>query len=807
MSTDVTMGATEFGRAQKTKDVGVHQLPGQLLLEEDCSEARWFECAPAWPSPTSGGIRTSTEKWRNMAEQTLESTSRMYDKRVASSGRKDIQKVLNREKTLADKIAAATLVVQESPLHRLDELHTLFSTVKKKGRGEKSLAIDAFKDLLINDLLPDDRRLLKFEERDFNCGPHQISKRHLSYALFEDELKNMYTEFLNIIEECGQDTVSHFKEKSVSVTFALLAAKPENEKRLLSMLVNKLGDPERKVASNASYYLRLLVEKHPQMKLVLLYEVEQLMHRKNVGRKALYYAVSFLNQLQFGKDDVEIAQRLVSLYMEVVTQLMNEEKGSKKERTESSMNSKESRIMGALLTGVNRAFPFTDPASYDPSLSPQYDTLFRIAHAKSPMSSAQALSFLLQLSKWNSTVSDRFYRALYSRTGQLVDSGESKVPIFLNLIYKAMKSDISAKRVRAFAKRILQTALQTPSSLTGGILVLLSEVLAEKHPIMLKASTTLPESNDADENFKDVDSDKETNEEEMGEEIKKTGHVKPRHDESSYKIDAREPLHAHAERSAMWELVGLASHVHPSVQKFSLELCTEQKKIEYASDPLTDFTLMAFLDKFSFKNPKKRVCQSLHGKRSVQSSGSLSKNIDKFFDSVRKGEETEEDAFFGRFFQINPSKLDSIEGKGVGDDVPNIQGDASGSDSEEEAFEKAMHEEMRRLSGGIPEGVDVDDDDPDELAAFDDAFKDEMEADNDGDMEEVGRLEASKQSGKSINASVFAAAEDFAEAIENCENEHKLPEQTKESERKKRRSRTESVNQASSIKKRRRRRS
>ncbi len=377
--------------------------------------------------------------------------SRLYDKRMAQRGKKDIQQVLNREKTVGDKIAAATLVVQESPLHRLDEMHTLFSFVKKKGRRERSPAIDAFKDLLINDLLPDDRRLLNFEDREFNCGPQRLSKRHLSYALFEAELKSLYGEFLELLDECGKDSISHFKLKSVSVVFDLLVAKPEKEKQLLAMLVNKLGDPERKVASNASYYLRLLVEKHhPQMKLILVREVEQLLHRKNIGRKTQYYAVSFLNQLRFTGDDVDLARRLVTLYMDVVALCVNDDKDKKKRKKEGGVESRESRIMGALLTGVNRAFPYTKPETYDPSLDGQYDSLFRIAHAKSISSSTQALAFLLQISKCNSTVSDRFYRALYSRIGDLASTGEPKQALLLNLIYKAMKEDVSTKRVRAF---------------------------------------------------------------------------------------------------------------------------------------------------------------------------------------------------------------------------------------------------------------------------------------------------------------------------------------------------------------------
>lgn len=55
--------------------------------------------------------------------------------------------------------------------------------------------------------------------------------------------------------------------------FELLVKKPEQEARLLAALVNKLGDPARKVASNAAYLLSQLLLQHPAMKPVVVREV------------------------------------------------------------------------------------------------------------------------------------------------------------------------------------------------------------------------------------------------------------------------------------------------------------------------------------------------------------------------------------------------------------------------------------------------------------------------------------------------------------------------------------------------------
>ncbi len=316
--------------------------------------------------------------------------------------------------------------------------------------------------------------------------------------------------------------------------------------------------------------------------------------------------------------------------------------------------------------------------------------------------------------------------------------------------------------------------------------------------------TTVAEGDDDDEIFEDVESEDDEDAENdppekqpaatadavEPEEVKSTS---PEFRQERYNIAAREPLHARAERSALWELVALAAHNHPSVRKFSIALCADQSEISYPSDPLVDFTLMAFLDKFSYKKPKRKVTDSLHGKRAVRASESLVRSSEKFFDSVRNGEEADEDAFFGKFFRMNPVKLDSIEGKQSEAEVVDVAAQASGSESEEEAFEKAMHEEMRRLGGGMPvTGTgDVDEEDSDEVTAFAEAFKEEMESGGESggneeteqnnvfELKEIGEMEdmpgdpqmggPRKKGLKRGAASVFAAADDYAEEIASAD--------------------------------------
>lgn len=67
--------------------------------------------------------------------------------------------------------------------------------------------------------------------------------------------------------------------------------------------MNKLGDPKRSVASKSGFLLTQLTQSHPNMKLVIVTEVVQMMHRSNISAKSQYYGMIFLNQLQMRRDN------------------------------------------------------------------------------------------------------------------------------------------------------------------------------------------------------------------------------------------------------------------------------------------------------------------------------------------------------------------------------------------------------------------------------------------------------------------------------------------------------------------------
>ena len=65
----------------------------------------------------------------------------------------------------------------------------------------------------------------------------------------------------------------------------------------------------------------------------------------------------------------------------------------------------------------------------------------------------------------------------------------------------------------------------------------------------------------------------------------------------------REPKYCNAKDSALWELVCLSNHCHPTIRDWA-EMLAQGRFIKYTGDPLLDLGLANFLDRVSYKNPK-----------------------------------------------------------------------------------------------------------------------------------------------------------------------------------------------------------
>ena len=596
--------------------------------------------------------------------------------------------------TLSDRVAGMQLLMQDRCLGRLDLLQRLLSMAQKKNRRESTLAMDALRDLFLTELLPPNRPLSFFSHQRALLAGEDVDDAVLMYWLFEDAVKRAYTAYLTVLETRLHDPMSYIKKAAINTLFSLLSALPERERAVLALLVNKLGDPDKRIASRIVYLLSELIAVHPAMTAAVVREVEAFLHRSGLSERGQYYAVIFLNQIKFrAGENAALARRMIGAYFDVFALEVR--------RTE-AVNS---RLLGGILTGINRALPFAKEGGDVPLKDAQIDLLFSLTHSAAFHTAVQAMTLLWQIvaDDVGSPLAGRYYRALYELVRAEGVGVGGKVGLFLNLLYRSMKGDDSEVRVAAFVKRLLQAALGRSAAFVCGCLYLVSEV-SKKHGGLriLTQRGDWKAGDDDEEHFVDVDDEEDvdavrnvevTNPSAAADERKVddddgdddssaadsesqrhassgpramngSSHVNGKSSSPSsssrasvhaYDPSKREPLYARANLSALWELTVLVQHYHPSVQSWA-RLLLSSTPIHYDGDPLTDFTLSAFLDRFVFKNPKKasaqpaRVARSHLQRRPAHTAPALPVTSAGFL--AKKAEDVREDEqFYWRYFK------------------------------------------------------------------------------------------------------------------------------------------------------------
>lgn len=324
------------------------------------------------------------------AQQASSSSSQRFYSTIMTSG------------TLSDKISALTLAVQESPLHNTKALDTLIGLGRKRSRAQAVEVLRSLKDMFSQgSILPNDRRLKSFanqpaliaafqgvsnkwSERD--PLPAGLKNSHLIVWAFEHFLKDQYFEVLKILEVWCNDEIEFSRSRAVSYVYELLKEKPEQEANLLRLLVNKLGDRGKKIASRASYLLLQLEQAHPLMKPTIISAVEEVLFRPGQSQHAKYYAIITLNQTVLSLKEEKIAGQLLDIYFSLFVILLKPAKEDKAQASKGKQgkfgkkgkNDKDKgnpakgqspdeemrdKLISGVLTGVNRSYPFTNSDS------------------------------------------------------------------------------------------------------------------------------------------------------------------------------------------------------------------------------------------------------------------------------------------------------------------------------------------------------------------------------------------------------------------------------------------------------------
>lgn len=543
--------------------------------------------------------------------------------------------------TWSDKVSALTLVVQESPLHTAKPLENLVGLAAKKSRDQALMALGALKDLMDQSSVLPDRKLRFFSKQSglvialqgANPSlspdeglPNGLTKQHLMTWAYEDKLKRLYLETLKILEKWCHDEIEFSRLRALDFVWELLKDKPEQEENLLRFIVNKLGDTAKKVASKASYRLCGLQETHPAMTMDIINAVESdILLRPGQSSHAKYYAIITLNQFVLRPGNPKVANRLLDVYFTLFKAILSRSEKSqatapvvekkivagandrkrKKTITKPTLGKSEveldEKVTAQVLTGIHRAFPYSqkDSAAFEK----HFDTMFRITHSHNFNTSLQALVLIQQISTTLQTSLDRYMRTLYE---SLLDPrlfSSSKQPMYMNLLYRSLKDDPNVRRVQAFVKRLLQTlSLHEPPFICLSLYLIID--LSNTFPV-LRSMLIQP-------NIRDIDASPST---QTNDDTATDAPSEPTHPSQTTQYDGRkrDPTHASADQTSLWDLLPYLTHHHPSVSLFASHILsssnpqpsntTKASTTPPKPDPATH-TLSHFLDKFAYKNPK-----------------------------------------------------------------------------------------------------------------------------------------------------------------------------------------------------------
>lgn len=484
------------------------------------------------------------------------------------------------------------------------------------------------------------------------------------------------------------------------------------------------------------------------------------------------------------------------------------------------------------------------------------NTIYRLIYLSNVSISFQALSLLLQLVLVQDEKHDRFYNALYKKMidPEIVNANNKITSLYFHIIHRSVHQDSNIPRAKAFIKRILQMALSFPPPKACGALIVISKLLRSRPELLslrfqevvdkvnveeMKSKMNLEKFEDSDDEevYKDVALD------ESGKEIsieKSNGgasswihvqHVEKQKADAESEIKKptkydpmkRSAAYAGAELSLYYELVLMSKYFHPTVQVF-VENIAKNQNIKYFGDPLKDFGLSHFLERFAFKNPKKvdpKEEKSAFKHHSYQPKGSRGQSVFLLTDQSC----TEDERFIFDFMQrkreirekhtkFSDEKEDDSDVDSVDDDEFDAYLDTLGAANDYEKSERDFDylsdlqkesNETSDKSKKKKKSTDSDDDQDewDELNESDEEMGSEKEmndsgdesgtdqsideealmadSNSDGEMsdeasdneEEIKPSKKSKKLKIKNDGNLFAAVEDFSEMIEkNASNAH-----------------------------------
>jgi ribosome biogenesis protein MAK21 len=461
------------------------------------------------------------------AHRLLQRAKQLYAQYRESQGSDELTSSILESGTLPDKFTAMRVTADENPLFSLPHLSQLNEMMRVKPR----IALEAMhtaEHIFTHSLLPD-RLLKKFGEQPL----HSAKDSHLVIFYFEDQLLNSYADFITNIERLAKGQQSSIRDPAIRCLGNLLKAKPQCERVLLTILVDKFGDPLKTVSTVAATTILTVLKAHPQMTEAVIAAVNS--QQPKFSPEAKQRALKFLAQLKIDGKGENSAREL---YETIRPRLLEElAKGE----------AQNSKVLQALMRSAEKcaAVCSTD------EMATLIDPLYAFTESATLGTSFTALQLLFSIHKAAGEVPARFYDVVYQALLHEDFQNASKQTQFMNLILDVLMAEQDPLAPACFVHRLLHVGLHMNASFVVAALILVGKLFEAKPDLQSLFTSEDPKS------------------------------------ESDFDFQARH-LSPNALNTFPWILSIYVTHFHPVVRELAANLIS-QSPIAYDGDPFDEF--------------------------------------------------------------------------------------------------------------------------------------------------------------------------------------------------------------------------
>lgn len=452
--------------------------------------------------------------------------------------------------TIADRLAAHTLLIHESK--NFSSLNVLIDLVDpKKCRRQCIMAMTTLKELFLESL--------------------NLSQPNCQIKLEEDKQKVRfyYTRFIDQLSLVAFDNLEETRKKAIWVLSELLNKQSENKEYILEKLIDKMGDKVPKLASTAGHLVEKSINsEREETRLKAIKQIQRFLNRPNQSSKARYYAISLLTRIKFIKGSHEMANEMMQTYLSLYMTLTKEK-------------NIESRLMSAILVGINRAYPYSrlNNDIFEQHLQTLYTLVHRVNFRMAVIAMILIKNIVCKRAELlKIPIEDRFYNLIFGQIIRPDLQACSRHQAFAGLLLNTINEDKVLARKEAFIKRILQVAINSRPELAQ---ILLSTVTKINGFNSILRSNTDDEDDVKPEVVDSSSEDDEDDEEEKEDDAdsgspKAVGWVhRPRKSSNKFDPLARNPRSA--KPNNLNELYLLRQHCAPEVVKLAQLITGESK--------------------------------------------------------------------------------------------------------------------------------------------------------------------------------------------------------------------------------------